>query len=286
MNNADETKPSPAPQHPYDIYVVGTGIIPAFHLTREAENAMRQSREILYVDRSFGIEEVLKQYGAKLTDLYSVTYTEGGDRFDAYREMASRVIQAAIHNPPVTLALYGHPLIYCFPPFLVDAGASMLDLKVKIIPGISSLDTLFIDLKIDPCTQGIQMYEATDLLLRRRPIQPDVPCVIWQIGSVETQLFTLKGNSPKRFERIKKYLGKFYPDDTPMFAVYCTSMPLVPSNIIEFTLGTIDDVALDLHQGVTVYIPPLEFRAVKDEEILKAMDSTTYLEELTGKATA
>src|SRR5262249_34255756 len=131
-------------QSQFDIYIVGTGIMPAFHLTREAEAAIRASTEVLYVDKSFGIEELLNTLCPRITDLHAASYRENEPRIDAYRKMASLVVEAALDHPPVTLALYGHPLVYSLPPFLVMAAADVLGLRVKVLPGVSALDTLFV----------------------------------------------------------------------------------------------------------------------------------------------
>lgn len=281
IDNREIRNVNDVPIAPFDIYIIGTGIIPAFHLTREAEAAIRHSNEVLYVDKSFGVEELLSSLCPRLTDLHAASYREGVARLDAYRTMAARVIEAALDHPPVTFALYGHPLVYAMPPFFVIHAAELLHLRTKVLPGISSLDTMFADLKFDPCTQGVQMYEATDLLLRRRPIQPDVPCFIWQIGTVESRLYSESQSKPNRFARIKEYLLSFYPPTTRMLAVYSPSLPLVSPTISEFTLDTIEERANDLHQGVTVFIPPIRIRPVEDEDILKSMDDVVFLEQMT-----
>jgi hypothetical protein len=154
---------------------------------------------------------------------------------------------------------------------MVLGSAKFLGLRTKVLPGISSLDTLFVDLGFDPCTQGVQMYEATDLLLRRRPIQPDVPCFIWQIGAIGSRLYSEALSTAARFSHIRDYLLQFYP--------------LVPSTITEFTLDTIEDKAAELHQGVTVFIPPMKIREVQDCALLQSMDEVEYLRELTIKPT-
>lgn len=174
----------------------------------------------VYVDRSFGINEVLGRLSHHLTDFHAASYKEGEGRLDAYRTMTSLVVDAALDHPPVTFALYGHPLVYALPPFIVIAAAEAPGLRVKVLPGISSLDAMFADLRFDPCTQGVQMYEATDVLLRKRPIQPDVPCFLWQIGTVGSRLYTEASSKPDRFSKIKEYLLNFYPADHRMFAVY------------------------------------------------------------------
>jgi len=267
---------------PVDIFIIGTGVIPGAHLTRETEAAIRSSNETLYVDKSFGIEDLLSSVGArKVTDLHAATYREGDNRLDAYRAMASLVINAALDHGPVTFALYGHPLVYALPPFMVIAAAEAVGLNVRVLAGISSLDTMLIDLRIDPCTQGVQMYEATDLLLRQRPLQSDVPCFIWQIGTVGSRIYSEQRSKPERFSDIKAYLERFYPLSHEMVAIYSPSIPLAPAILTRFTLDTIESVADELHQGVTVYIPPVEMRPVQSNETLTQMDDIESLLSLT-----
>lgn len=280
MSQTPKLSQRPATE-PFDIYIVGTGIIPGYHLTREAEAALRRSKEILYVDKSFGFEELLQGFCGRLTDLHAAGYREGKNRIDSYRDMSAMVIDAALDHPPVSLALYGHPLVYALPPFIVAAASKLMSLKVKVVAGVSSLDTMFIDLMIDPSMQGLQMYEATDLLLRRRPLQPDVPCLLWQVGSLGTRLYSEGRNRRGRFAPLRDYLLQFYPPDHEMTAVYSASMPLAPASRTSFTLDTIDDVAESMHQGATVYIPAVQTRAIVDESLARLMDERTHLEEIT-----
>ena len=129
--------------------------------------------------------------------------------------MAIRVVEAALDHPPVTFAIHGHPLIAVHPPFLVLEMANALGLRVEVLPGISAIDTLLADLRIDPVVHGVQMYEATDLLLRRRPLQNDVPAIIWQVGTLETGLHSQRVSRPERFARFLAHLRQYYPAAAP-----------------------------------------------------------------------
>jgi hypothetical protein len=100
---------------------------------------------------------------------------------------------------------------------------------------------------------------------------------------VGTRLYTERRSASDRFAAFQTYLGGFYDSDTPMYAVYCSSMPLVPSSIVEFTLGSISEVSDKLHQGVTIYIPATKVRDIEDQELMRAMDDVNYLEELTSQ---
>jgi uncharacterized protein YabN with tetrapyrrole methylase and pyrophosphatase domain len=267
----------------FDIYIVGLGIVNVHQITNEVEAAMRRSHEVLYVANGFGFAEYLSQLCPHVTDLFTA-YQEGEDRMKAYNTMTAKVIEAALDHPPVTFALYGHPLVFAWPPFQILKVASLLGLRTKILPGISAMDCLFVDLKLDP-SGGLQMYEATDLLLRQRPLQPDIPCFIWQIGAVETRLYSQSTSKPERFSRIRNYLLKYYPSDHEVTAVYSSSFPLAPSLLTTFALKDIEMYAQDLSSGVTLYIPPVQVRPLVDYELLKDLDNISYQQKIMNLST-
>jgi uncharacterized protein YabN with tetrapyrrole methylase and pyrophosphatase domain len=262
----------------FDIYIVGLGIVNVRQITHEVDEALRRSREVLLVAQSFGMIEYLNQFCSNVTDL-SVAYHEGDNRMNAYNMMTAKVIEASLDHPPVTFALYGHPLVFAWPPFQILRMAPLFNLRVKILPGISAMDCLFIDLKLDPAG-GLQIYEATDILLRQRPLQPDVACLIWQIGAVETQLYSMATSKPERFKRIKNYLLKYYPLEHKVIAVYSSSFPLVPSLLTEFALRDFEAYSQEIHPGATLYIPPLRPPSLVDDELFKETASVLHLQEI------
>ncbi len=194
--------------------------------------------------------------------------------------MSSTVIDAALENPPVTFAVYGHPLIYAYPPQQVLFAAKFCGLRVRVMPGISALDMMFVDLRLDPSIQGLQMYEATEMMIRKRPLLPDVPCFLWQIGSVETNLFSRATSKPQRFERLKNYLLQFYPPDHQVTTVYSTPHEALESVLTTFSLRDIEERAPELHQSLTLYIPPVTVREVADEAMVDRLTDAEYLNTL------
>ena len=194
---------------------MGLGIVSVRQLTREAESAMRESNEVLYASDAIGIEGHLRTLCDRVTEVYVSTLSEGEERLPKYNKIAARVLDAALDHPPVTFAIAGHPLVFVYPTQQILKVADDLGLRVKVLPGISSMDTMFIDLELDPGTLGVQMYETTGLLLQRRVLQPDVPCFLWQVGSVETRLFTRSPSLPHRFARLQAYLTRVLPARPP-----------------------------------------------------------------------
>jgi hypothetical protein len=195
--------------------------------------------------------------------------------------MAIKVVQAALGNPPVTFAIHGHPVVAVHAPFLVLEMAKALKLEVEILPGVSALDALLADLRLDPVVHGLQMYEATDLLLRRRPLQNDVPAIIWQIGPIETALHSHRISRPERFTRFVTHLKQFYPAGHPVVAMYCSPHPLMPPTILRFALEEMGERAEQLHAGFTLYVPPAAGRPVQNVDLLAKLYSVEHLRNIT-----
>ena len=267
MSEADSTVQA---VWPFDIGIVGTGIVGTHQLTREAEEVIRRCRRTFVIDSGYGIPEYLETLCAEVTELRSF-YEAGRDRLPTYRRMAAEVVSAAVAEPPVCLATYGHPWVYCYPTTLITRAAPLLALHVEVFPGVSSFDTLLVDLGTDIAFSGVQMYEATDLLLRRRPIQSDVACVIWQPTVVGDPTYRAEPYTAEQFESLQSYLLRFYPDDHEASIVTTKTYPLTRSIVQHLRLGQLAEELARAPQVGTLYIPPLAERPVEDAELMEVM---------------
>jgi uncharacterized protein YabN with tetrapyrrole methylase and pyrophosphatase domain len=255
---------------PFDIGIVGTGIVGTHQLTREAEEVIRRSKRTFVIDSGYGIPEYLETLCPEVIELGPL-YKPGRNRMPTYRRMAAEVVSAAVADAPVCLATYGHPWIYCYPTSLITRAAPLLGLRAEVFAGISAFDTMLVDLGTDIAFNGIQMYEATDLLLRRRPIQNDVTCVIWQPTVVCDPTYPDRPYTAEQFMPLQEYLLRFYPADHAAKLVTTKTYPLTRSIVQELELG---DLAAQLETAPTVgtlYIPPATQRPVVDDELMELM---------------
>lgn len=264
-----------------DIYVAGLGIKGIDQVTKETETAFRRSTEILAVPTLPAVMTYLRGLCDNVTDLHPVSYKEDENRLNAYDTMSSMVLAAALDHPPVSFATYGHPLVYVYPTRQILQAAPYLGLTVTVLPAVSSLDTMLVDLDVDPAIDGFQMYEATDLLVRERPLQSDVPALLWQVGAVETVLYSSATNRSNRFERIREYLLRYYPPDHEVTAVYSSHHPLFDSSLVRFPLDEIEQHADQLHQGLTLYVPPVGKRGVVNRDLMAKIESIEHLRSIT-----
>jgi uncharacterized protein YabN with tetrapyrrole methylase and pyrophosphatase domain len=255
---------------PFDIAIVGLGIVGVHQITREVEETIRRCRRTFVVDAGFGVIPYLKSICAEVTSLLPL-YERGKERLPTYRRMAAEVVNAALSSSPVCFATYGHPLVYCYPAILIQRAAKLLNLRVEGFPGISSLDTLFMDLGFDAATDGLQMYETTDLLLRRRPIQNDVPCILWQVDAIAQPTYETDRRSAHQFLPLQSYLLEFYPPEHRITLVLSKTFPLQESIVETYRLETLPN---DLERGPqsgNLYIPPIRRRAIVDRELLRKL---------------
>lgn len=264
-----------------DIWIIGTGMVPVDQLTIEAERAVRRSRQVLVADTGVATLEWLQARCEDVIDVFDGLYTAGQERIHAYQRVADKVIAAAKEKGPVTFAIHGHPLVFSTPPFLVIEAAREAGLTVRVLPGISATAQILCDLAIDPGTHGIQMMEATDMLVRRRPLQPDMPALIWQIGNVETRLHSYRPSLPERFARLIKHLSLYYPEEHEVIAVYARPHPLARRTIIRTPLSQLATHASALHIGFTLYVPSVGARPIHDRELADLIDDPAHLAAIT-----
>lgn len=258
------------PVWPFDIGIVGTGIVGSHQLTREAEEVVRRSRHTFVVVSGSGILEYIETLCPRVTDL-SRLYEPGLNRLPTYHRMATEVISAALAEAPVCLAVYGHPWVYCYPTALIHQVAPLLGLHVEVFAGVSAFDTLLVDLGTDIAQSGIQMYEATDLLLRRRPLQNDVACVIWQPTVTGDPTCPAGAYTAQQFEPLRDHLLRFYPADHEVKLVTSKNHPLIRSTVQRLRLAELPS-ALEGTPGIgTLFIPALVERPIEDAELLNVI---------------
>ncbi len=272
--------PSQIPPRSADLFLVGLGLKSA-HLTVEVREILSSCRSVLYTSYVPGTESLLHACCPSVVDL-SRFYEPGLDRVTTYKRMAAAALDAALTDPPVALALYGHPLLLSLPAMICLRAAPHLGLRVSALPAVSALDCLMADLGVDPVASGVQMHEATDVLLYRRKIMPELATILWQVGVVGTRLHTEAVVSlPTRVEALTDYLLDFFPADHPGFLV-SSSVTSAPSEIIGIKLADLPSYSRALNVAMTLYLPPITGTRTVDENLQRQLRSQDYLNSVTA----
>ena len=250
-----------------------------WHLTREAEACMAASSEVFLVDQSFGVAEHIAKLGPKVHNLLD-EYKEGGSRLETYRAMAAKVVAAAMENPPVSFAVYGHPTVYVYPSKLIRKAAHYLGLRVHTAAAVSSFDTMLIDLNIDPGLYGLQIYDANAVLAEHRKLDPEVPCLLLQVDAVESVFHTAAPNRPRRFRRLQEHLLQFYPPSHVVTSVRSSTFPIFEPELVHFELQHFANEFADRRLAGTLYLPPSK-AAEFDQELVQEIYDPLHVNRIT-----
>jgi hypothetical protein len=257
---------------PFEVAIVGLGINGVHQITKEVEEVIRRCRHVLVVDSGYGVLDFLGTLCPRVTNL-AVLYKRGEDRTPTYHKMAAEVVSEAMSAPPVCFATYGHPRLYCYPTTLIKRAAFLLNLRVEVFCGVSSIDTMIIDLDFDIATDGLQIYEATDVLLRKRPLHNDVGCMLLQASTICDPTYPNTSVTPEQILPLQEYLQQFYPAEHPVASVMSPTFPLLRPLVHWFPLARLAvDLAISPMSG-TLYIPPVASRPIDNPQLLNKMYS-------------
>jgi uncharacterized protein YabN with tetrapyrrole methylase and pyrophosphatase domain len=267
-----------------NIYILGLGIRGCVQITKETNEALSCCRKIYFGTDQPDVGDYLQSFGVELEDVHQF-YKLGRPRYSTYQAIADAVIQTAIDNPPVALALYGHPMVCVATSRMIRQTARMRHLTVTVLPGISSFDCLLVDLNIDPTDPGLLQYEATHALLFQPNLDTTIPCIIWQIGVLETSLHVSSSSRPERFQRLQSYLRRFYPGHHEVALAVTSMSPLNDPDIHWVTIDCLPDAYERITGLTSLFIPPADKPILIDHDLALLLEDQGHADRLTPSPT-
>jgi hypothetical protein len=121
-------------------------------------------------------------------------------------------------------------------------------------PGISAGDCLYADLGIDPGRFGCQHFEASQLLLFERRIDPTAYLVLWQVGLVGDRSLARFHTGPAYRQVLVDLLAQDYPLDHEVIIYRGATLPIEKPRIRRVALRDLPDAPLTAEE--TVVLPP------------------------------
>lgn len=219
-----------------------------------------------------------------------ILYDRNKDRHDSYVGMAEAMLYHVRRGKRVVAIYYGHPGIFATPTHRAIQIARKEGHAARMRPGISALDHLVADVGFDPMLPGLLSYEASDLLLRRRRLDPTLHTVIWQIGTVGEFQFDPKGFTNHGFDLFVGALVEAYGPDAEAVHYIAPQYVGIEPLIEKHRIGSLieEPVRSKISALSTLYIPPaqvaptdversicLRFDVPPDEELMYDFASYT-----------
>jgi len=243
--------------------VVGLGITVPAHVTVAAKTCIEQADEVLYLIPDPVGAQWIESVNRRSRSLGS-HYHPGQRRRETYDAIVDDVLTRVEAGGEVCLALYGHPGVFTTPSHEAVRHARAAGFEARMLPGISAEDCLFADLGVDPGKTGCQSYDATDLLIHSRVIDPSAALVLWQASIVGNFDYVPEGDL-SRLPVLAEYLARYYPPEHEVVSYVASPYPIFDPIVQTIPLAGLADA--ELPRLALLYLAPA-LRRERDESVI------------------
>jgi hypothetical protein len=235
------------------LVVAGTGIASIAHLTLEAVAAVETADVVFYlVIDQLTINWILSR-SPSARPLYH-HYEPGRNRRDSYDGMVEEILVEMRCGSNVTALFYGHPGILAYPGHRAIARARAEGFFTRMLPGISADACLLAELGIDPATDGLQAFEATQFMTAGKAPDIRTPLILWQIGVVGDTAFASGPYARSGFDAMVERLTALYGPDHRFCIYEASEFNALPPSIVWRSFAEVRRE--DLTAMCTLFIPP------------------------------
>ena len=254
---------------PGELTVIGSGI-EAAGFTSADEMRIRDADEVFFCVADPATVVWIKALRPDAYDLY-VLYDDGKPRYLTYMQMAEAMLHFVRMGRRVLAIYYGHPGVFVLSTHRAIAIARREGHRAVMRAAVSALDTLCADLGIDPSQPGLQTFEATDMLIRRRRVDTCVHLVLWQVGLIGELGYRRKGFLNSGFSLLLDYLEEAYGPGHTVVNYVGSRYPGIDPVIDVRTIAAFRDP--DAQAAVTgistFYLPPMAAAPVDPDTLRK-----------------
>src|ERR1700691_3480386 len=229
-----------------DVYIIGLGVLIPGHITIQATRAMSECAELysivgepssLWVPRG-------KKAEAKVFRLLDF-YQENKPRRENYTRATQTIIDAIAPGKSVGYVTYGNPMCYDRVAQNLFDCATKSSFSVRVVPGISSVDTLLCDLGVD-MAPGIQVFDSSWLLMCQIEPLPEFPMLLMQVGAFGSlRTHYTQRQDGKSLEQLARYLSRFYLQSHALALVRSSGEEDHPSRVKWVTLKDLCEVTAE-----------------------------------------
>lgn len=255
--------------------LVGLGYNVSGHATPESRSLMEQADRLFYLVSDPATGAWIRSLRDDAVSLHDC-YRPGESGVDASNAMVERLLAPLSEGLAVCAAFYGHPAIGMHTTHEAVRRARAMGIPTRMYPGISFEDCLIADLGNDPGRTGRMMYEATDFVLRPRPLDTTAALVLLQVGAIGDRVYREgDGPSPDGLHLLQEVLERTYPGHHEVTIYEISQLPIADASALRTTLDRLAESPVRVNG--TLFVPPLE-RKRADREIVRRLGLQTVLE--------
>ncbi|MBT9583643.1 hypothetical protein IV102_09840 [bacterium] len=240
--------------------VLGLGLRCPKQTSQRCLQALRESNQLFLISDHLDKQAWLSRLNPNYYNLM-VHYGPGKPRRDTYQEMADQVLACLRQGRSAALVSYGHPLVFCDPSRLAIEQTAQEGFPIDILPGVSSIDCLLADLRVDVLRYGLQIYEGHDLLLHAVAVDPRASQVVFQVPSLGDSGGGWKAGRFRGFIRaLAEKLAESFGWDHQVVLYFGSNSPDRPTRADRLPLSQLDQA--EMVDEYTLWVPPLGYASL------------------------
>lgn len=251
------------------LIIAGTGIKFLSHLTIEVKSAIETSCCVVFLLNEPAMKNWVVKNAKKYVSLDDI-YFSSEQRSESYDKIANELLSTIQKNDDVCFLIYGHPTFFSSVVEKIKKIISSEEIIIQVMPGISAMDCLFADLKIDPGSMGLQSYDATEFLLYDENFSTTSHLVLWQIAIIGE--IRVVNNNEINLDRQKKAITILikkllihYPEDHIVYLYVASQYPSIEFELVSIELQKLTEI--NISRLATLYIPPAKEKIINSNII-------------------
>jgi uncharacterized protein YabN with tetrapyrrole methylase and pyrophosphatase domain len=234
------------------LVVVGAGIRLGLHLTVETRGRIELADDVLYLLSEPAPTSWIHALNPAARSMIDI-YQPGRDQREVYEELVETALGGVRRGRDVCMVTYGNPAVFDDSCHEAVRRAREEGYRAEMLPAISAIDCLFVDLDIDPGRGGLQLFEATEYLNSERTPETGVPLVLWQISVIGASR-TTDTVDREGLRRLAARLSDLYGEDHEVIVYEATPFPVGRSTIEHVRVVDLPDAPIP---GLSsLYVPP------------------------------
>lgn len=254
------------------ITVLGLGIKSVHHLTLESVLLLRSAKKVLAYCGPSVISE-LEAIGVAniegIKELCDESTGESGE--EKYAPIYMKILEVAQTIDDIVVLIPGHPRVGVTLLNWLDARAAENTFSLDVLPGISSFDTMLVDLKRDPLERGSAMIDASRYILFDYEIDSCMDLYFYHvcsIGSHRSQLGDLMKEN--KYFLLQRKLEKRYPRDHKIVLIGSGETGLEKPLMIETNLENLSQTLSSISFSPTLFVPGKTMEKI-DKTVLRLL---------------
>lgn len=230
--------------------IFGVGASGISDMTVAAYIAIKEAEKVFTLNTSPDLLSFLNQEHPRFENM-TKHHSSTDNPSDVYAGIVSEILDDARNWENAVFIVSGNPWLLCRPVRELSK-ASGTDLNVEVYPGISCLDHIPNTLSYDFSEYGVQVLEASRMMLYSAEINPALNLMLLQPSAYHTSRFENPDAIPADvYQPLSNYLRQFYDSDHQLIIVI--SGP--GGTVKETTIGGFPELASEIRYAASFFIP-------------------------------